>query len=159
VGERPQLLNCQNPRLVIEVQRELVRVRTQPKRVDLVLTLVVDPGLDDLRRENVALEEEGVVALEGLERLVERARRLRHILELLGSERIDVLVERLAGSILFWIPSRPAISMTENARYGLAVGSGQRNSSRFDFGDALPIGMRIDAERLRDEYARFTGAS
>ncbi len=41
--------------------------------------------------------------------------------------------------------------MTANARYGLAVGSGQRNSSRFAFGELPPIGMRTDAERLRDE--------
>ena len=30
---------------------------------------------------------------------------------------------------------------------------------RFVFGDGEYIGMRIDAERLRLEYARFTGAS
>ena len=30
---------------------------------------------------------------------------------------------------------------------------------RFAFGDGEYIGMRIAAERLRDEYARFTGAS
>ena len=57
----------------------------------------------------------------------------------------------LPGSILFWMPSRPAIIMTANARYGLAVGSGQRNSSRFALGELPPIGMRTDAERLRDE--------
>ena len=34
----------------------------------------------------------------------------------------------------FWMPSRPAMSIAENARYGLHDGSGQRNSSRFAFG-------------------------
>src|SRR5262245_63055645 len=39
----------------IEVQRELPRVRTQPDRIDLVLPLVLEPGLDDVRREHVTL--------------------------------------------------------------------------------------------------------
>src|SRR5262245_42034647 len=63
------------------------------------------------------------------------------------------------GSILFSIPSRPAMSMAANARYGLQVGSGKRTSMRFAFGDGEYIGMRIDADRLRLEYARLTGAS
>ena len=37
-------------------------------------------------------------------------------------------------SILFWMPSRPAISIAANARYGLHDGSGQRNSIRLAFG-------------------------
>src|SRR3954468_1327022 len=63
------------------------------------------------------------------------------------------------GSMRFSMPSRPAISMAANARYGLHDGSGERSSSRLAFGDGEYIGMRIDALRLRDEYARFTGAS
>ena len=59
----------------------------------------------------------------------------------------------------FWMPSRPAINIAENARYGLHDGSGQRNSSRFAFGDFEYSGMRTDAERLRCEYTRLTGAS
>src|SRR3569832_2328202 len=63
------------------------------------------------------------------------------------------------GSILFISPSSPAIIIAANARYGLQLGSGGRNSTRFAFGDAEYIGMRHDAERLRREYARLTGAS
>src|SRR5215475_15847992 len=63
------------------------------------------------------------------------------------------------GSILFSIPSRPAINIAEKARYGLQLGSGGRNSTRFALGDAEYIGIRQAAERLRREYARFTGAS
>src|SRR5881394_2768333 len=58
-----------------------------------------------------------------------------------------------------WIPSRPARSNAENARYGFAAGSGVRNSIRFAFGFAEYVGIRIAAERFRAEYARFTGAS
>ena len=55
------------------------------------------------------------------------------------------------GSILFLMPSRPAISMAEKARYGLADGSGTRNSTRLALG-LLPVtGMRVQAERLRCE--------
>src|SRR5438445_13800214 len=63
------------------------------------------------------------------------------------------------GSVRFWIPSSPAINMAEKARYGLQDGSGERSSRRFAFGLGEYIGMRTAAERLRDEYARFTGAS
>src|SRR6202008_5181636 len=63
------------------------------------------------------------------------------------------------GSSLFSIPSSPAIIIAANARYGLQLGSGGRNSTRFALGDAEYIGMRHAAERLRREYARFTGAS
>src|SRR6266851_2203270 len=63
------------------------------------------------------------------------------------------------GSTRFSTPSRPANSIAENARYGLQDGSGGRNSARFALGLGEYVGMRIAAERLRDEYARFTGAS
>ena len=49
------------------------------------------------------------------------------------------------------MPSRPAISIAENARYGLHDGSGTRNSMRLAFGFAPVIGMRMQAERLRCE--------
>ena len=53
------------------------------------------------------------------------------------------------GSVLFWMPSRPASSSAENARYGLADGSGQRNSIRLALGLEPVIGIRTQAERLR----------
>ncbi len=63
------------------------------------------------------------------------------------------------GSIRFLMPSRPAMSMAEKARYGLPEGSGARNSMRLALGEDPVIGMRIAAERLRAEYTRLTGAS
>ena len=41
--------------------------------------------------------------------------------------------------------------MAAKARYGFAVASGERNSSRLAFGDSEYIGMRMQAERLRCE--------
>src|SRR5262249_59445420 len=63
------------------------------------------------------------------------------------------------GSILFWMPSMPASIIALNARYGLQLGSGKRTSMRRVFGDGPVIGIRTEAERLRLEYARVTGAS
>ena len=57
------------------------------------------------------------------------------------------------------IPSRPASIIAGNARYGLASGSGGRNSSRLAFGDGEYIGIRTAAERLRCECLSSTGAS
>ena len=51
------------------------------------------------------------------------------------------------------------MSMAANARYGLAEGSGQRNSRRLALGDFDTRGMRTAADRLRWEYTRLTGAS
>ena len=47
------------------------------------------------------------------------------------------------------MPSRPASSIAEKARYGFDVESGQRNSTRLAFGLRWPSGMRQAAERLR----------
>ena len=55
------------------------------------------------------------------------------------------------GSILFLMPSRPAISIAEKARYGFDDGSGTRNSMRLAFGLEPVTGMRMQAERLRAE--------
>src|SRR5919204_3455110 len=63
------------------------------------------------------------------------------------------------GTMRFWMPSSIAISMADQARYPLQLGSGHRNSSRFAFGLFEYIGMRIAADRLRAESARLTGAS
>ena len=49
-----------------------------------------------------------------------------------------------AGSILFWMPSRPASSSAEKARYGLAEGSGQAELD--------PLGLRVGPGD-RDPYA------
>src|SRR5215510_10342722 len=57
------------------------------------------------------------------------------------------------------MPSTIAISIADQARYSLQLGSGHRNSSRLAFGLFEYIGIRIEAERLRADSARFTGAS
>ena len=61
-------------------------------------------------------------------------------------EQIDI-VHGFARVDLVPDPSRPAISNALKARYGFAVGSGDRNSNRFDFGDCEYIGIRIAALR------------
>jgi hypothetical protein len=58
-------------RLDVVVHVELVRVWPQPHGVDLVLTLVLDPGVDDVLGEHAAGEQEVLVRLERGECLVE----------------------------------------------------------------------------------------
>src|SRR6059036_1781317 len=84
------------PRSNIEVERELPRMRTQPHRVDLVLALVVDPRLDHVRREDVALQQPVVALLEVVEHDVERAGQLLDLLRLGRRQLVEVLVHRLA---------------------------------------------------------------
>ena len=50
------------------------------------------------------------------------------------------------GSILFLMPSRPAIIIAENARYGLPDESGQRNSRRLAFALSPVSGIRNKIE-------------
>src|SRR5712692_6303541 len=57
------------------------------------------------------------------------------------------------GLILFSMPSRPAIIIAANARYGLQDGSGGRNSSRLAFGLAEYMGMRTAARGRSGEAA------
>src|SRR5688572_23583652 len=55
----------------------------------------------------------------------------------------------LPGSILFLIPSNPAATIAENARYEFADGSGALNSILFD--ESLPLaftGIRTTADLL-----------
>src|SRR6185503_17414675 len=75
-----------------------------------------------------------------------------------GGRSYRSLSDASPGWILFWMPSRPAIIIAANAKYGFALESGKRTSMRRAFG-LDTHGIRIDAERLRAEYASITGAS
>ena len=55
------------------------------------------------------------------------------------------------GSILFLIPSIPAISIALNARYVLQAASGVRNYRRFVAGCRVKTGIRTHALRFRCE--------
>jgi len=50
----------------IEVERELPWVRAQPDRIHFVLAFVVNPGLDQVPREDASFQKELVVLLEGV---------------------------------------------------------------------------------------------
>src|SRR6185295_15932229 len=82
-------------RLDVVVEGELVRMRAQPDGVHLVLPLVVDPGLDQVRGEHVPLQQEVVVLLEVVQHDVERPRELLDLLLLGRGQLVEVLVYRL----------------------------------------------------------------
>src|SRR5271156_5522569 len=74
--------------LSVVVQRELHRMRPQANRVDLVLALPADPGLDQVLAEHAALQEELVIGFERVDRLRERARNRLDVVLLL--EQVEV---------------------------------------------------------------------
>src|SRR5262249_39057334 len=80
----------------VVIEKELVRDRPEVDRGQLALALVGDPGLDHVRGEDVAPEQPGVVLLQGVEHLAERAGGALDLLGLLGLEVVQVLVDRLA---------------------------------------------------------------
>jgi hypothetical protein len=56
---------------VVVVQVELVRMWSQAERVDLVLTLVVDPGLDHIVGKDLSAREKRMVGVERRQRFLE----------------------------------------------------------------------------------------
>ena len=74
----PEAANAPGPRGTrrssgsdVVVQVELVRVRSQPHRVELVEPLVLDPGVDDVLGEDASLQQELVVGLQCVEDLLQ----------------------------------------------------------------------------------------
>ncbi len=64
--------------------------------------------------------------------------------------------------VFFFIPSKPAATIQEKARYGLHDGSGARNSILFIFANFSPLkcpGIRMIADLLLVLQATYTGAS
>ena len=121
------------------------------------------PSAGASRGEDAALEQELVVALEGVERLVERGGQRLDVRPLLGRPGEDVLVEGAEaerGRVdAAPTPSIPAMSWAAIARYGLQVASGGRNSIRAVSGRFAYLGIRMAALRLPSEKMALTGAS
>ena len=68
----PPVVHKPNARhLNVVVQRKLQRMRTHAQRRDLTIALVRNPAIDKLRAEHVALQQEVVIVLQGLQRIVE----------------------------------------------------------------------------------------
>src|SRR5271157_1184107 len=85
------------PTLDVVVHLELVGMGTQTHGVHFLLALVVDESVQHLLGEDVALEQELVVAGERVESALQRTGHGRDLRQLLRSEIVDVLVERLPG--------------------------------------------------------------
>ncbi|VXB56721.1 conserved hypothetical protein [Arthrobacter sp. 8AJ] len=129
------------------VELELVGVRAQGQRTDLVLVLVLDPGVDQVLGEDTAGLQELVVLAQGLQGFLEGARSLGDVLGFLGRELVEVLVDGSRGL--------DAVADAVNAGHQLGsegqvrVGGGVR-SAEFD-----ALGLRVGA---RDGDADTGGA-
>ena len=73
-------------------------MRPHPDRIHLVFPLVFDPVMDHIRSKDIAFEQEVVVPLQLVERLIQRARGRADVLVFLGRQVINVLIERIAGA-------------------------------------------------------------
>src|SRR5208283_621538 len=87
----PDLIN-----LYVVVKLEFHRMRPQAYSVHFVQGLVFDPHIDDILRENVALQQELVVFCERLEGFIERSRSRWNFCQLFRTQCVDVRIERLA---------------------------------------------------------------
>src|SRR5688572_3701701 len=70
----------------VVVEEKLVRGRPQAVRLNLVFAFVVEPHLDQVLREHVTAQQELVVPLERVQRLIEGRGHTRHVLQLLWRE-------------------------------------------------------------------------
>src|SRR5215217_5499439 len=120
-------------RLAVEVERELVWVRSDLDSVGL-LAPELDVGGDEVLGEDVAVREERMVGFERVERLVEGGRDGRDTRELLPRELIEVAVDRLAGVQFALDPVDPC----HEHRREREVGVGER-VGRAEF---EPLGLR-----------------
>ena len=109
-------------------------MRPEIDRRDLVVALEADPRLDQVGRENASLGEVFVVGLQAVDHRGQLGGRLRDVRGLFRRQLVEVLVDRRRRLDLVLMPSRPAISMAENARYGLPDESGNGTPA------ALPSG-------------------
>lgn len=100
----------------IVVHLVLVGVRVDPHRRDLVRLLVIEPGVDEVLGEDVALGEELVILPQGLERGFEGGGELRDVLVLGRRELVQILVDGAAGSMRRLIPSMPAMRQAAKER-------------------------------------------
>lgn len=92
-----------------------IGVTARRQRVDL-LHLHGDVGIDEVVGEDAAAGQELAVTVKIFERLIKRRTDGRNLGVFLRRQIVEVLVGRFAGWILFWMPSRPAISRAEKAR-------------------------------------------
>ena len=82
--------------LDVEVQGELVRMRAQVQLLDLVVVLVIDPGLDQRLAEDPAFHEERMVLPERVQGVVQPVRRLGDISLIFLGEDTQMEVEAAA---------------------------------------------------------------
>src|SRR6185312_433507 len=80
--------------LRVVIEEEFVRVRPHPDGGDVARALHGDPRLDDVTGEHAALRQEGVVALQRLEHLLERPGRALDRGAAPAMELVEVLIDR-----------------------------------------------------------------
>src|SRR5258705_13564323 len=83
-------------RLDVVIEMKLVRMGAQPDGINLLFSLVVEPGLDHVAGEDIAAQQERVIAFERVKRLVERSGRRFHLLCFGGRGVIEIFVDRAA---------------------------------------------------------------
>src|SRR5229473_2212309 len=141
---RPGALLESGQKSDVVVEHELPWVRSQRDLVDLFLALVLDPGLDDILREDAALDEERVVLLERVQRFAERAGDRLDLRLLLALELVNVLVDRLGRKdlVLDSVQTRHQARSKGQVWVGGRVGGAELD----------PLGLRVGRVH-RDAYA------
>src|SRR5215813_15444832 len=84
------------PALNIVIQGELVGMWAQAHRVHFLGSLVLDIGIEQVFSKDIAFEQEGVIFLQRIQSFVERSRHGRNFCQLLRTQIVDVLIQRLA---------------------------------------------------------------
>src|SRR6266513_1591248 len=83
------------PRSSVVIEEELIWMGTQRHRVDILHALHLEPGVDQVLREDAAVEQEGMIGLERLQRLEQASRRVLHVLPLFRLQIVQIHIHRL----------------------------------------------------------------
>ncbi len=86
------------------------------------LAFVFDVFFEQVGGEDIAFEQEVMIGFERIEHFTEGAGNLLDEFLLFGGQFVQVRSCGSPGSILFKMPSRPAMRMAEKHRYGLLDG-------------------------------------
>ena len=96
-------------------------MRNQRERLQLVLTLVVNPRLNQVLGEDAALEQEVVVSLQSRQSLLQVSRSLLDVLSLFSGQLVQVLVDRCRrlDTVTDTVQTQPSAEQA-NAKVGVS---------------------------------------
>src|SRR2546425_1075772 len=91
----PPVSAVYRPSSSVVIEEELVGMRPECDRVDILGPVHREPDVDEILREDATVEQEGMVGLQRRQRFLQGSRRVFHVLPLRRLELVQIHVHRL----------------------------------------------------------------